>query len=175
MISIEEIKEKAQGILDEKEKERLVSRYLDLLEIKKQTQKQLEKIEKSIKQFEDNPESFCDRTEDLWWVMSFDYKKLENFIVEHRERFRTQSAKTLTEFNRENRNTTKENIERLNEKLLREESRQLAKALEKFIEDEIERRMNTMNGEIQSLKNQVRELNRLSNSFLTRFNDLDNS
>jgi len=66
MISIEEIKEKAKNILDEKEKERLVSKYLDLLEMKKQTEKQLQKIEKSIEQFEENPESFCDRTEDLW-------------------------------------------------------------------------------------------------------------
>jgi hypothetical protein len=65
-MNIEEIKKQAEKILDEKEKERLVSRYLDLLEMEKQTIKQLEKIRKSKRKFEKDPESFVDRTENLW-------------------------------------------------------------------------------------------------------------
>ena len=65
-MKLEEIKAKAKLILDEKEEEKLVGAYLDLLEMEKQTIKQLEKIRKSIKKFEENPESFVDRTEDLW-------------------------------------------------------------------------------------------------------------
>lgn len=65
-MKLEEIRKKAKEILDKKEEEELVGRYLDLLEMEKQTVKQLEKIRKSIKKFEENPESFVDRTEDLW-------------------------------------------------------------------------------------------------------------
>lgn len=65
-MNIEEIRKKAKEILDEKEQEELVSAYLDLLEMEKQTLKQLDKIRKSIKKFEANPESFVDRTEDIW-------------------------------------------------------------------------------------------------------------
>ena len=65
-MKLDEIKKRAKEILDEKEEERFVSAYLDLLEMEKQTIKQLSKVRKSIKQFEENPESFVDRTEDLW-------------------------------------------------------------------------------------------------------------
>jgi hypothetical protein len=65
-MKLSEIKTKAKAILDKKEEERLVGAYLDLLEMEKQTLKQLEKIRKSIKKFEDNPDSFVDRTENLW-------------------------------------------------------------------------------------------------------------
>ena len=65
-MDIDEIKEQAKKILDDKERERLVSAYLDLLEMEKQTLKQLNKIRKSKAKFEKNPESFVDRTEDLW-------------------------------------------------------------------------------------------------------------
>ena len=65
-MNLKEIKKEAQKILDEKEKQRLVSKYMDLLEIKKQTEKQLKKINKSISKFEIDPELFCDKTENLW-------------------------------------------------------------------------------------------------------------
>jgi hypothetical protein len=65
-MKLSEIKTKAKAILDKKDEERLVGAYLDLLEMEKQTLKQLEKIRKSIKKFEDNPDSFVDRTENLW-------------------------------------------------------------------------------------------------------------
>lgn len=65
-MKLSEIKTKAKVILDKKEEERLVGAYLDLLEMEKQTLKQLDKIRKSIKKFEDNPDSFVDRTENLW-------------------------------------------------------------------------------------------------------------
>ena len=65
-MNISEIKVEANKILEDKEKERLVSRYLDLLEMKKQTEKQLKKINKSISKFEKNPELFCDKTDNLW-------------------------------------------------------------------------------------------------------------
>jgi len=65
-MNLKEIKKEANKILEEKEKQKLVSKYLDLLELRKQTEKQLKKIEKSIKKFEKDPELFCDRTENLW-------------------------------------------------------------------------------------------------------------
>ena len=65
-LEINEIKQKAKDIIDKKEEDRFVGRYVDLLEIKKQTEKQLKAINKSIKKYEDAPEDFCDDTDDIW-------------------------------------------------------------------------------------------------------------
>lgn len=65
-MKIEKIKAKAKELIDNKEEDRLVCRYVDLLEMKKQTEKQLKAIEKSIKKYEEHPEDFCDENEHLW-------------------------------------------------------------------------------------------------------------
>lgn len=66
MVNIKEIKKLAKEYIDEKEQQAFVGMYVDLLETKKQTEKQLKKIEKSISQFESDPEGYYDRNKDLW-------------------------------------------------------------------------------------------------------------
>jgi len=65
-MNIEKIREKAKKILEEKEEEELVNRYIDLLEMKKNTEKQLNEIKKAISKFEKNPEKFIEDTERIW-------------------------------------------------------------------------------------------------------------
>ena len=65
-MEINDIKQKAKEIIEKKDEDHLVGRYTDLLELKRQTEKQLRNIEKSIKKFEDDPETFVDDTDKLW-------------------------------------------------------------------------------------------------------------
>ena len=65
-MNIEKIREKASKILYDKEEEELVNKYIDLLEMKKHTEKQLEEINKAISKFEENPEKFKEDTEQIW-------------------------------------------------------------------------------------------------------------
>ena len=65
-MDIRTIKEKAKEILEQKEEERLVSKYLDLLELRKSLKKQLKNVEKLIKKFEKDPEEYADKSDDRW-------------------------------------------------------------------------------------------------------------
>lgn len=59
-MNINEIKKEASKFIEEKEKQKAVSKYIDLLELKKQTEKQLKEINITLKKFEKNPEEFAD-------------------------------------------------------------------------------------------------------------------
>ena len=65
-MNIKKIKAHAKNIMDEKENETAVSRYIDLIEMEKQTLKQLKQVRATMKKFEENPEEFCEENENLW-------------------------------------------------------------------------------------------------------------
>jgi len=67
-MEMDEIQKEANKIIKGKNKEKLVGHYIDLLEIKKQTEKQLFQIQKKIKTFKKDPDGFCEENddEDLW-------------------------------------------------------------------------------------------------------------
>ncbi len=67
-MKMNEIIKEANEFITGKNKKRLVGRYVDLLELKKQTEKQLAQIEKKIKAFKKDPDGFCDDNDDenLW-------------------------------------------------------------------------------------------------------------
>ena len=65
-MKIEDIKNKAKEVIEKKDEDRFVGKYVDLLEMKRQTEKQLEAIIKSIQKYEENPEDFCDDNDDSW-------------------------------------------------------------------------------------------------------------
>ena len=65
-MDIKTIKEKALQQLSELEEDVYVSKYRELLELKKSTEKQLKAVDKAIAKYEANPEEYVDENEDLW-------------------------------------------------------------------------------------------------------------
>ena len=65
-MDIKDIKEKALQQLSEFEQDEYVSKYRELLELKKSTEKQLKAVDKTIAKFEEDPEAYVDDNEDLW-------------------------------------------------------------------------------------------------------------
>lgn len=65
-MDINEIRKEAQDLIKRKKNRKYVSRYVDLLELKDETEKQLNEIEESIKLFEADPERYCDESDPIW-------------------------------------------------------------------------------------------------------------
>jgi len=65
-MKIDSIKKEANKIIKEKERKKLVKTYIDLVELRKQSEKQLKEIKAKLKKFEKNPTKFCEDNEELW-------------------------------------------------------------------------------------------------------------
>ena len=65
-MNIEEIKEQAQEKIDKRESSKAVEMYMSLLALKKEAQKQLNILEEKIKRFEEDPNKFIEKNEELW-------------------------------------------------------------------------------------------------------------
>lgn len=65
-MKISEIQRKAKKQIAEMEEDEYVSKYRELLELEKQSKKQLKRSQNAIKKFEKDPDSFIEDNEDLW-------------------------------------------------------------------------------------------------------------
>jgi len=65
-IKLAGIQLKAEAILRKKDSDRLVGKYVDLLEIIKLKKKELASLDRAKKKYEINPEAYCDQEDGLW-------------------------------------------------------------------------------------------------------------
>lgn len=65
-MDITTIEERARKQLDELDEDNYVSKYRELLELEKNTVKQLATVRKAIEKFKEDPDAYVDSNEDLW-------------------------------------------------------------------------------------------------------------